>query len=31
MLAELKAPSSAPLDPSMIDYGTSVFPVSASG
>jgi choline dehydrogenase-like flavoprotein len=31
MLAELKTPSSAPLDPSMIDYGTSVFPVSASG
>jgi choline dehydrogenase-like flavoprotein len=31
MLAELKTPSSPPLDPSMIDYGTSVFPVSASG
>ncbi len=31
MLAELKAPSSAPIDSSMMDYGNSVFPVSASG
>lgn len=31
MLAELKAPGSAPIDASMVDEDTSVFPVSASG
>jgi choline dehydrogenase-like flavoprotein len=31
MVAELKTPSSAPIDSSMMDYGTSAFPVSASG
>jgi choline dehydrogenase-like flavoprotein len=31
MVAELKTSSSAPIDASMIDYGTAVFPVSASG
>lgn len=31
MVAELKTPSSTPIDSPMIDYGTSVFPVSASG